>query len=429
MSTTERYELPAVLDMGNGSIRVLVADALADGSLIVVGIGEEPSAGMDEGRIVDLEKATAALQRAVRTAEIDSNRKLGPVLAAVSGEHLCSHATEGKVVVGSRPAGGEEDEPYDIEGGVVSARDIYKVREMGVAAYCGAEVEVLDVIDKTFALDKHSNIRNPLGMKGRLLTGAMHVITAERQCLENMEKCINQAGMTLAGRVVFSGLAAARAVLKEEEKRAGVCLLDIGAQTTEMLVFYNGGVVETDVYLEAANLIHADLSIVHHTTLASAEKCKKQVGVNVPPVGDETLQLISTSGEQMEISHSLLLRTMTSRVEALLEQVGGVLQRFEQAEQRKLTAGVVLVGGGALLPGLAAMMTNRLHIPVRIGRPTYGGEKHERLKTPQFACALGLLMMRGDLARAQRLPLFARLKGFFFPSLNNTHQKEKPHGH
>ena len=429
MNMEDRYELPAVLDMGNSAIRVLVADARADGSLIVAGIGEEASAGMDEGRIVDLEKATAALQRAVRTAEIDSGRKLGPVLAAVSGEHLRSHAAEGKVVIaGSAAQGGDDDDTHFVEGGVVSAHDIHKVREMGIAAHCGAEVEVLDVIDRTFALDKHHNIRNPLGMKGRLLTGHMHVITAERQCLENMEKCINQAGMTLAGRVVFSGLAAAQAVLKEEEKRAGVCLLDIGAQTTEMLVFYNGGVVETDVYLEAADLIHKDISIVHHTTLASAEKCKKQVGVNVPPTGDETLQLISTSGEQVEISHSLLLRTATSRVEALLEEVGRVLQRFEQQEQRKLTAGIVLAGGGALLPGMAAMVTNRLHIPVRVGNPAYGGEKHERLRTPAFACALGLLMMgRAQAAARRKQPLLARLKGFFFPS--HQHHKEKPHGY
>lgn len=426
--TKDRYALPAILDMGNSAIRVLVADALSDGSLIVVGVGEEPAAGLEEGRIVDLEKVTECLKRAMRTAEIDSGRKIHEVHVAVSGEYIHSYVAEGKTVIhdGKAPSRGDEG-LYYVEGGAVSERDLHKVREMAVASVSDSGVEVLDVICKTFKLDRQANIRNPVGMRGRLLSCEVHLIVAERQNLENMEKCIAQAGMVLAGRVVFSGLASARAVLKEEEKRLGVCLLDIGAHTTEMVIFHNGGVYESDVYVEASNLIHMDISQMHHTTLPSAEKCKKQVGVTVPPTGHEMLKLISTSGEEVEISHSLMLRTATSRVEVLLESVEKALRNFEDREGRKLTAGLVLTGGGAMLPGLVAMATNRLHIPVRVGTPAYGGEKHERLKTPHFASAMGLLMMMSDSAR-QQLPLAARLMNFFFTSIQHTKEK-KHHGH
>lgn len=427
--TMQQYTLPAVLDMGNGSIRVIIADALADGSLVVLGVGEEASAGMDEGRIIDLGKAATALQRAVRTAEIASGRKIEKVLAAVSGECIKSEACEGKTVVGGHDSGGGED-LFQVSGGVVGERDIFKIRQMGVATCASSDVEVLDIINKTYHLDKQNNIRNPLGMAGKLLTGNMHLIVVERPSLENLEKCIHQAGMSLAGQAVFSGLAAAHSVLNEEEKRLGVCLLDIGAHTSEMMLFFNGGVYETDVYLEAANLIHMDISTVHHTTLASAEKCKKQVGVTVPQNGDESLSLVSTSGESISVGHSLVLRTATSRVEELISCVERVLRQFESKEGRKLTAGIVLTGGGAQLPGLTMMMHHRLHIPVRIGVPAYSGEMHERVKSPQCAVAMGLLMMANEQQRAaMKQPLAARLKNFFFPVTHSSSNKEKHHEH
>lgn len=432
MSTTV-YPLPAVLDIGNSAIRVLIAGMYEDGSLVVQGVGEAPSAGMEEGRIVDLAKATDALKRAARTAEIEAGEghKIEKVMATVSGEYIKSYAYEGRTVIGAgdrAAAGGGEERRYQVDGGVVDAGDIHRVREMGVAAVADADVKVLDVIDKTYSLDRQRNIRNPLGMKGRLLAGHVHLIVAERQSLENVEECINGAGMALAGKVMFSGLASAQAALNDEEKRLGVCLLDIGAQTTEMVIFYNGGVYETDIYLEAANLIHADISAVHHTTLASAEKCKRQAGVTIPASADEMLQLVSTSGEDMKVSHSLLLRTVTSRVEALLECLDGALRGFEKKEGRKLTAGVVLTGGGALLPGLTAMINSRLHVPVRVGLPAYGGEKHERVRTPQYAAALGALMMGRDRAgAARRAGLGERLRNFFFSSFHTT--KEDKHGH
>ncbi|MCH9757565.1 MAG: cell division protein FtsA [Proteobacteria bacterium] len=424
----ERYTLPAALDIGNGTIRVLIAEALADGSLVVLGVGEEQSAGMEEGRIINLHQATEALKRALRTAEIDSGRKIEQVLVGISGEYIKSCANEGKAVVRNSKAvaGGGEEGRYHVAGGVVEKGDIDKVREMVVAAASAGEIEILDIIEKTYSLDRQLNIRNPLGMNGKLLTGSMHAIVAERQSLENVETCINQAGITLADKVVFSGLAAAQAVLNEEEKRLGVCLLDIGAHTTEMVIFCNGGVYETDVYLEAGNLIHMDISTVHHTTLSSAEQCKKQAGVLVPPVGNEMLPLVSTSGEEVNIGHSLVLRTITSRVEELLNCVDNTLRNFEKKEARKLTAGIVLTGGGALLPGLIPMMTNRLHIPVRIGAPTYNGEKRERLKAPQFSVSLGLLMIGCERAQANyKLPWMTRATHFFF---NSFHIKEKKHG-
>ena len=432
MITKERHPLPAVLDMGNGSFRVLIADVLADGSLEVLGVGEETAAGIDDGRIVDLDKAIAALRRVLRSAEIDAGdkRKVGALAVSVSGEYIKSSAGEGKTVIGSEPQrqlGAEEERTYQVSGGVVDAHDTYRVREMGVASVSSGDVEVLDVVEKTYSIDRQNNIRNPLGMQGKLLTGYMHLITAEYNSLQNMEKCIQESGARLVGKVVFSGLAAAQAVLSDEEKRLGVCLLDIGKQTTEMVIFHNGGVYETDVYLEASHLIDTDISAVHHTTLLSAEKCKKENGVATPSSGDETLPLVSTSGETFDIGRSLVLRTVSSRVEILLECVGNAVRAFEKSEgQKKLTAGIVLTGGGALLPGLPEMINARLQIPVRIGIPAYGGKKHERLKKPQFAAALGLLMMnRASVAEEQREPFMTRLKKLFFTP--SSYEKEKHH--
>lgn len=386
--------LPAVLDLGNDTMRVLVAVAHADGSLEVLGYGEAPSVGMEEGRIVDLYAAGEALAQAVRQAEMHSEREVRHALVAVSGRSIRSYEREGMAVVGEDGGG----DWRRVSGGQVGDADIARVRRMGVAGVTCAEEVVLEVVDRGFRLDKEEGIRDPRGMCGRLLAGSMHIVAVDRQYLENVEKCVRHAGLMLAGRPMFAGTAAAQAVLNEEEKKTGVCLLDVGAQTTEMVIFYDGGVHESEVLLEAGDCVHRDIAVVHHATRVSAERVKREMGIVAPAHGEAAVTLVSTSGVEMRVGQSLVLRTAQTRVEDLVTMVGESLTRFESGIGRHLTAGVVLTGGGARLPGLVAMVNHRLQMPARLGLPAYQGPFHERLRQPQMAVALGMLYAARDLA-------------------------------
>lgn len=383
----KRTALPPVVDIGNAGVRVLVADMLEDESLVLRGIGECASAGMAEGRIVDIRKVVASLGKALKEAEIMSGQKIERVLASIADENVHGIAGEGVAVVSDND---------------VTVSDINKVRDVAVSDVSDASLKVLAALERDYEIDGRSGIRQPLGMVGRRLTGRMHLIVALKQSLENLEKCLVNAGVYPAGNFIFAGLAAAAAVLTEDEKELGVCLADIGAGATNIALFERGVVCGTGVFPIAGDDIHRDIAHMHHVSLEDAERAKRDIGLLGD--GDEFVSLSDAGGDGDNAIRKAVLRdTIGHRVDEVLETIGKFMESAGGREH-KMSAGLVLVGDGALLPGLVDAARQKLRCAVRLGAVRYRGEKHERVAHPRFAVGMGMLMQAAALRLRAKEP-------------------------
>ncbi|MGI9306624.1 MAG: cell division protein FtsA [Gammaproteobacteria bacterium] len=376
----------AAVDFGNDAVRVFVAEMLDNGSFRLLGLGEAASDGISEGRVVDIEKAVAALQNALKEAEIMSRCKINSAWAAVAGEHISGRNAAGSTVLG------------DSSG--VSVSDIKKVKQMAcaeVAQQSGRRV--IAVLERDYELDGHTGVQKPLGMTGHKLSGEMHLVLASANALADWEKCLLQCGVETEEQFVFSGLAAARAVLSEDEKQLGVCVADIGASTTDAAVFYRGAVEETFSLALASGDIHRDIAEMHHASLESAERAKRTIGLSGDD-GEFVSLLEAGGGGESKQSLAVVRDTIAYRVEEILDAIREKIVR----DDKRLAAGIVLVGDGALLPGIAEAAKAKLNMPARIGMPLYRGPNHERVASPRFAAGMGLLekgaAMRGENAAA-----------------------------
>lgn len=388
--------LPAVIDFGNDTIRVLIANRLEDNSLAIIGIGEAKSAGMKEGRIIDIERATDALSEAIKEAELMSNTVVTRSLVNISGIHVIGENIE---------------ETVSISDNNVTVADIDNVRRLAGSAVTAQERTVIATLERSYTIDKQHGIKQPLGMAGNRLIAKLHLITANQQALENMEKCINNADITIEGDFIFSGFATSLSVLTPDERELGVCIVDIGAGTTEATIIFDGVIQGSKVWEVASNDIHFDIAHMHHTSLNDAERIKKQIGLVVNDENEFIALASAGGGNQLEINRSLLRDTMLPRVEEILEDVGGVIHSFE-ANGEKISAGIVFVGNGALLPGLHEITKTHLGLNNRIGYPTYRGENHDRLSQPCYTTGIGMLTMALSQQEHEITGWFAKIKKY-----------------
>lgn len=366
----------AAVDFGGAAARALVAEVLPDQSLRLLGVGEVPARGIREGRVVNIEEATATLGNAIKEAEIMSNYRVQSVWPAVSGEHLDGADASGSTVISEMS---------------VSMSDISKVKAMARAEVAHRPgIKVIATLDRDYQLDGQTGIHQPLGMSGHKLSGDVHLILASSNALSDMEKCLLQCGASIEQQFIFAGLAAAKSVLSKDEKQLGVCVADIGAGTTDVVVYSQGVVWQTFSFAMASDDIHSDIAHMHHASLDSAERAKKQIGV----VGDggEFISLFDAGGSgESRQSMPVVRDTISHRVDEILETIGEKLEPF--GGEHPLSGGLVLVGDGALLPGIAEAAAAKLNMPTRVGRPRYRGQNHEIVASPRFAVGIGLLEM------------------------------------
>ena len=372
--------LTAAVDFGGATARALAAETLPNRAIRIVGVGEAASAGVSEGRVVNMEKASAALQNALKEAEIMSRRKINSAWASVAGAHIAGIDAYGTTVV---------DDP---EG--VTQDDIKEVKRQAEAeAENHNGKKVIATLERYYELGGHKGVQRPLGMSGSKLSGGMHLVLASVNALADWEKCLLQCGVETESQFVFSALAAAPAVLTEDEKQLGACVADIGASTTDVAVFHRGAVAGVFSFSMASDDIHRDIAEVHHASLESAERAKKTIGL-AGDSGEFVSLLEAGGGGESRQSLAVVRDTIAHRADEILETIGRKVDEImsgESREGRRLAAGIVLVGDGALLPGLAAAASAKLGMPARVGRPLYRGENHETVASPRFAAALGLL--------------------------------------
>jgi cell division protein FtsA len=388
----ESKNLIVGLDIGTSKIVAIVAEVSPGGGLNIVGLGTQPSRGLKRGVVVNIEATMASIQRVLEEAELMADCRIAEVYTGVAGSHIRSLNSSGMVAI-------KEKE--------VTQADIDRVIETAKAIAIPNDQQILHILPQEFIIDGQEDVREPLGMSGVRLEVKVHIVTGAVSAVENIVKCVRRCGLDV-NDVILQPLASARAVLNDDEKDLGVCLMDIGGGTTDIAVFSGGAIRHTAVIPIAGDQITNDIAMTLRTPTKEAEELKVRHGcalrqlanandfVEVPGVGERGPR---------KLSRQMLAEVIEPRVEELYTLVQAELRRsgFEEL----LSSGIVLTGGTSLLSGMVELGEEVFHLPCRIGVPVYVGGLADVVRSPRYATAVGLLLegrdhfMRDENARQQ----------------------------
>jgi cell division protein FtsA len=380
------------LDIGTSKIVAIVAEITPEGEPNVIGMGTQPSRGLKKGVVVNIEATMASIQRVLEEAELMADCRITEVYTGVAGSHIRSLNSSGMVAI-------KEKE--------VTQADVDRVVETAKAIAIPNDQQVLHILPQEFIIDGQEDVRDPLGMSGVRLEVKVHIVTGAVSAVENVTKCVRRCGLEVRD-VMLQPLASARAVLNEDEKDLGVCLMDIGAGTTDIAVFTGGAIRHTAVIPIAGDQVTNDIAMTLRTPTKEAEELKVRFGCALRQLADvNDIIEVPGVGERgpRKLSRPMLAEVIEPRIEELYKLVQAELRRsgFEEL----LSSGIVLTGGSALLQGMTELGEEVFHLPVRVGVPAYMGGLADVVKSPRYATAVGLLLegreqyLRGQAARAQ----------------------------
>ncbi|MFN3596710.1 MAG: cell division protein FtsA [Rubricoccaceae bacterium] len=380
------------VDIGTTKICAVVASTDDLGRVNIRGVGVAESEGLNRGVVINIDRTVEAVRRAVGEAERAAGVRTEAVVVGIAGDHIQSFQSRGVITV---------------SGGEITADDVARLLEDTRHVAMPADREILHVLPQEFIVDGQDGVADPVGMSGVRLEANVHIITGLVSAAKNIYRCIEKAGYATTD-IVLEPLASAHAVLHADEKEVGVALVDIGGGTTDIAVFEDKTIRHTAVVAVAGNKVTDDirkgLGILHD----QAERLKHQFGVAFVDMLDED-QLISIPGiggrPEKTINQSALAQIIQPRLEEILEIVGIEIKRSGYAQ--RLSAGVVLTGGGALIPGTAELAADVLGLEARIGLPIgLGGGLTEEVASPKFATGVGLVLhgLRTGTSGAALLP-------------------------
>jgi cell division protein FtsA len=400
-------DLLTVIDCGSSTIRVLVAE-LHDGALRYKSHSEVDAAGMRKGVISDLEPAGRVIKQAAEEAELMANADIEHCVVGLGGPHMRGLNSQGGISLGSRL---REITREDVRAAVDRARSVS----------LPSDREIIHLLPQQFILDEQPGIHDPVGMVGNRLEVNLHISTCSASAAQSVVTCANKAGLEVKD-TVFEAIAAAEATVSADERELGACLLDIGASSTELVVFFEGSVAHTAVVPVGGDHFTNDLAVGLHISAQEAESLKRNYGhcvVTAIPssselnlVGDDDQGIVRTI-KQRSLSEILepRARELFQMVRESLRQ-GGVLEA--------LGAGCVMTGGGARMAGLLEVAESLLRVPARVGFPVPLSRMPEELIQPEFSTAIGMLLYThrtSVLRAAEDQGLRAKLRAIFAGSL------------
>ena len=348
-------------------------------------MGTAPSTGLRRGVVVNIEATLKSVAQAVEAAELMSGREVRECWVGVAGANVEGINSRGVVAVTGK-------------GREITQSDVNRVLEAARAVVIPMDREILHVVPQSYIVDDQKGIRNPLDMIGVRLEAEVHIITGSVTTAQNLVRCVNRAGFKAEG-LILQSLAAARAVLSADEKELGCLLVDLGGGTTDVLVYSEGAPYYTNVVPAGGIQVTNDLSIMLNIPMEAAERIKRQTGCCYLPVvdPDETVIVPGVGGRPpQEVSRQRIASIIQPRMEEIL---GIARDRVEQmGYARHIKGGIVLTGGGALLPGAAELASSLFGLPARIGAPFTVGGLVDEYRSPVYSTAVGLV-----LAGAERI--------------------------
>lgn len=387
------------IDVGTTKICTLVARVEIDGQIRILGVGIEPSKGLNKGIIVDLNAASQAIARSIEKAERTSGLEIDSALVSMAGSHV--EALNSKGVVG-------------ISGRTVSEDDVIRALDAARAVSIPHNREVIHVIQRGFTLDGQEGIRKPIGMHGYRLEVEAHIITASAPSVDNLRQAINSAGPYVS-QFVLNPLASAEVVLTDTERDMGVVVCDIGGGTSDLAIYINGDVWHTSVLGVGGNHVTSDIAHGLRLPVPQAEETKIQHGyASRDKIGEEEFFLMRPFGSEgsVQVSRSELAMIIEARIEEIFSLL---LQEIKRSGyDGLLPAGMVLTGGVSSLPGIREIASEVMGMPVKIAQPEGLFGMVDQLYSPAFSTSVGLLrwatLMR-ELPAVQRSRSSRRIGG------------------
>jgi cell division protein FtsA len=388
--TEEKYVV--ALDIGTSKVCVLVGEVNDRNLLEIIGKGTSPMKGTRRGNIINLDQAIDAVKKAVDEAEVMAGLQIESVYVGIAGDHIRSVNSRGVVSVM-----GKHKE--------ISRDDIERVIEASKSINVPAELELLHVIPRQFVVDGQDGIHDPLGMTAQRLEANVHIVTGARTHDQNVLTAVNKAGIAVQ-ELVLEQLAAAEAVLTQDEREMGVLLMDLGAGTTDYAVFLEGNVVHTNVLPVGAGHFTSDISVVLRTPMEDAERIKKRYGCALGSLvtEDDPIEVPTVGGRAPKI---LSKHELTNILEPRAAEIAKLVYRdLEKVGlEKEIRSGVVLVGGGAEMDGMVEMVEQIFDQQARKGVPRGLGGLSDTVNGPEWAAAAGLLLWgHRDRARVRKAP-------------------------
>ncbi len=373
-------ELVVGLDIGTTKIAAIVGRRNEFGKVEILGIGKAESLGVNRGVVVNIEQTVASIKTAVALAADKANVDIGEVIVGIAGQHIKSMQHRGMITRQSL-----EDE--------VNQKDIDNLIDNMHRLVMSPGEEIIHVIPQEYIIDSESGIKNPIGHAGIRLEGNFHIITGQVSAVKNIFKCVDRAGLQTVD-LHLEPLASSDAVLSDEEKEAGVVLVDIGGGTTDVAIFYDGIIRHTAVIPFGGNIITDDIKEGCGIIRTQAEQLKVKFGSALSQENQEN-EIISIPGlrgrPHKEISVKFLAQIIQARMEEILEFV--LFEIKSSGYERKLAAGIVVTGGGALLKHLSQLVMLTTGMDCRIGTPNeHLAGNDDELKNPLYATGVGLVM-------------------------------------
>lgn len=367
------------IDVGTTKVCVLVGELDRDGKLNIVGVGTCPSQGLRRGVVVNIEETVTSIAAALDRAERLSGKKISAAYVGIAGSHIDSQNSKGFVAISPNHRDIVQD-------------DISRAIEIAQAIAIPANREVIHVIPRGYVVDGQEGIKNPIGMSGFRLEVETHIITGAVSSIHNLIKCVHRAHVDIED-LVLEPLASSEAVLAEGETDLGVALVDIGGGTTDIAIFADGAIWQTVVLGVGGNHITSDIAIGLRLPPAVAEELKITYGHCDPDSIDED-DMIDLSQFMPDcndlVPRKLLAQIIQARVEELFGMVHEEIKK--SGYDGLLTAGIVITGGCAELPGILDVAARTLDIPARIGTPLGMHGLADSISRPAYSTAVGLLL-------------------------------------
>ena len=398
---SEEESMIVGLDIGTSKVVAIVGavgGAAGDGGIEVVGIGSHQSRGLKKGMVVNIDSTVQSIQRAVEEAELMAGCQIQSVFAGIAGSHIRSLNSHGIVAIRDRE---------------VFSTDVDRVIDAAQAVAIPADQRVLHVLPQEYIVDSQEGIKEPLGMSGVRLEAKVHLVTCATNASHNIERCIQRCGLEVED-IILEQLASSHAVLTEDERELGVCLIDIGGGTTDIAIFTEGSIRHTAMIPIAGDQVTNDIATALRTPTQRAEEIKVRYACALKQLAreEETIKVPSVGDRPpRDMSRQSLAEVVEPRYEELYDLVLAELNRSGYDSQ--IPAGIVLTGGSSKMEGAVDLAEEIFRMPVRLGAPQTVTGLTDIVRNPVYSTGVGLLhygaarRASGD-GRSGRSPGFLR---------------------
>ncbi len=376
MSQGQQKNMLVGLDIGTSKVVAIVGEMTAEGGIEIVGLGSNPSRGMKKGVVVNIESTVQSIQRAVEEAELMAGCRIHSVYAGIAGSHIQSMNSHGMVAIRDRE---------------VTYGDIERVIEAAKAVQLHGENRILHVLPQEYSIDTQEGIKEPIGMSGVRLEAKVHMVTGAMNAAQNIERCVRRCGLE-TDDIILEQLASSYAVLTEDEKELGVCLVDIGGGTTDIAIFTDGAIRHTSVIPIAGDQVTNDIAMALRTPTQHAEDIKIKYACALTQLAkeDETIKVPSVGDRPpRDLSRQALAEVVEPRYDELFTLIQAELRRSGYEEL--VAAGIVLTGGTSKMEGVVELAEEIFHMPVRLAKPIGVSGLTDVINNPIYATAVGLL--------------------------------------